>query len=392
MASASAPVAPGRLGTPLVAMEALRYLEALGAWRDQRKGELDLLDEAALQAPDQSAFTGDLTLSMALWKSVSDRYDLLTATWDSGRAGPTELERLATLVWSRVDTSLAVSLPEACRLSDALATSLRARLGIDTSQADVTTRVRQLRAAVERLRDLVDREPSTVDTTGSATQARLAARVDDLSARFQRGADVGGLLGPLENDAARAERDLIVAASRRAADSRDAARAQALRTELEAQGAALRDLAAQCVNEVASPPRLAVPDVSTLGPVPTDPAAVDAYLLRLDKVRRAMTVAQDAYAAALSERAELRGRLGAYAAKAAALAAAPPRAGFVAGSGPARAGDLEELETRAMAVLDRTPVDLARARALVAAYQAYLGSTQSPPPPHTSRPSPGAAS
>ena len=89
MASASAPVAPGRLGTPLVAMEALRYLEALGAWRDQRKGELDLLDEAALQAPDQSAFTGDLTLSMALWKSVSDRYDLLTATWDSGRAGPT---------------------------------------------------------------------------------------------------------------------------------------------------------------------------------------------------------------------------------------------------------------------------------------------------------------
>ncbi|MEO6411615.1 MAG: hypothetical protein ABIO48_03430 [Pedococcus sp.] len=392
MASASAPVAPGRLGTPLVTLEALRYLEALGAWRDQRKAELDLLDEAALQAPDQSAFTGDLMLSMALWKSVSDRYDLLTATWDSGRAGPNELERLATLVWSRVDTSLAVSLPEACRLSDALATSLRARLGIDTSQADVTTRMRHLRAAVERLRDLVDGESSSTGATGSATLARLTERVDDLGARFQRGADVGGLLGPLENDAARAERDLIVAASRRAADSRDAARAQSLRTELEAQGAALRDLAAQCVREVLSPPRLAVPDVSTLGPVPTDPVAVDAYLVRLDKVRRAMTVAQDAYAAALSERAELRGRLGAYAAKAAALAASPPGASSPGASvGAGRGGDLEELETRAMEVLDRTPVDLARARSLVAAYQAYLGSAQSAPP-QTSRTSPGAAS
>lgn len=401
MASASAPVAPGRLGTPLVALEALRYLEALGAWRDQRKAELDLLDEAALEAPDQSAFTGDLLLSMALWKSVSDRYDLLTATWDSGRAGPTELERLSTLVWGRVDATLAVSLPEACRLSDALATSLRARLGLDTSQADVTTRLRELRAAVERIRDLVDGAPSSTDATESSTSpttsstastlARLSARVDDLGARFQRGADVGGLLGPLEHDAARAERDLIVAASRRAADSRDAARAHALRGELEAQGAALRDVAARCVAEVVSPPRFAVPDVSTLGPVPSDPAAVDAYLVRLDKVRRAMTVAQDAYAAALSERDELRGRLGAYAAKAAALTASPSDARVDAW----RARDLEELETRALEVLDQTPADLARARALVAAYQAYLGaalgSAQSTPR-QTGRPGSGAAS
>jgi hypothetical protein len=390
-------------------MEALRYLEALGSWRDQRKAELDLLDTTALQAPDQSAFTGDLLLSMALWKAASDRYDLLTATWDSGRAGPTELERLSTLVWGRVDTTLAVSLPEACRLSDALATSLRARLGVDTSQADVTTRIRQLRAAVERIRDLVDVEPSSVHAGGSSTSstsatssisgmsstsstlARLSTKVDELSARFQRGADVGGLLGPLEHDAARAERDLIVAASRRAADSRDSARAHALRGELEAQGAALLDLAARCVAEVVSPPRLAVPDVSTLGPVPSDPAAVDAYLVRLDKVRRAMTMAQDAYAAALAERAELRGRLGAYAAKAAALAASPSEAKVDTG----RARDLQELETRALEVLDQTPADLARARALVAAYQAYLGanvgSAQSTPR-HPGRPGSGAAS
>jgi hypothetical protein len=388
MASATAPAAPGRLGQPLVAQEALRYLEALGEWRDQRKAELDLLDQAALEAPDQTAFTGDMLLSMALWKAVADRHDLLLATWDSGRVGQTELERLSTLVWGRLDATmvsrpgastaatpagspaaaaLAVSLPEACRLSDALAASLRARLGIDPSQADIQARVRTLRASVERVRDLVDREPAQAHAAASSVLARLDARVADVLSRVQRGADVGGLLGPLEHDAARAERDLIVGASNRRADAHDEARARALRAELEARGAALRDLAARCVAQVAPAPRLAVPDVSALGPVPTDPAAVDAYLVRLDAVGRALTVAQDAYASALSERDELRGRLGAYAAKAASLRAA-------SGSDLDAAGDLEELERRGVDTLDREPVDLDRARALVAAYQAYLGS------------------
>ena len=388
MASATAPAAPGRLGQPLVAQEALRYLEALGEWRDQRKAELDLLDQAALEAPDQTAFTGDMLLSMALWKAVADRHDLLLATWDSGRVGQTELERLSTLVWGRLDATtvsrpgastaatpagspvaaaLAVSLPEACRLSDALAASLRARLGIDPSQVDTQARVRTLRASVERVRDLVDREPAQAHAAASSVLARLDARVADVLSRVQRGADVGGLLGPLEHDAARAERDLIVGASNRRADAHDEARARALRAELEARGAALRDLAARCVAQVAPAPRLAVPDVSALGPVPTDPAAVDAYLVRLDAVGRALTVAQDAYASALSERDELRGRLGAYAAKAASLRAA-------SGSDLDAAGDLEELERRGVDTLDREPVDLDRARALVAAYQAYLGS------------------
>lgn len=392
MASATAPAAPGRLGQPLVAQEALRYLEALGEWRDQRKAELDLLDQAALEAPDQAAFTGDMLLSMALWKAVADRHDLLLATWDSGRVGQTELERLSTLVWGRLDATvisrpgastaaapagaragaLAVSLPEACRLSDALAASLRARLGIDPSQADIQARVRTLRASVERVRDLVDREPAQAHAAASSMLSRLDARIADVLSRVQRGADVGGLLGPLEHDAARAERDLIVGASNRRADAHDEARARALRAELEARGAALRDLAARCVAQVAPAPRLAVPDVSALGPVPTDPAAVDAYLVRLDAVGRAMTMAQDAYASALSERDELRGRLGAYAAKAASLGGSSTSSAWDLDA----ASDLEELERRGVDTLDREPVDLDRARALVAAYQAYLGSAQ----------------
>ena len=161
--SATAPAAPGRLGKPLAPEDAPGYLAALGTWRDERKAELDVLDQAALDASDGAAFTGDLMLSMALWKAVADRLDLLVATWDSGRVGTTELERLSTLVWGRLDAAssagpaasgagaagahvpaqaLAVSLPEACRLSDALAASLRARLGIDPSQADIQARVR----------------------------------------------------------------------------------------------------------------------------------------------------------------------------------------------------------------------------------------------------------
>ena len=163
---------------------------------------------------------------------------------------------------------------------------------------------------MERIRDLVDREPAHAHARASSVLARLDARVGEVQARAQRGADVGGLLGPLEHEAARAERDLIVGASNRRADAHDEARAKALRTELEARGAALRDLAARCVAQVTPAPRLAVPDVSALGPVPTDPAAVDAYLLRLDAVGRAMAVAQDAYASALSERDERGGGWG----------------------------------------------------------------------------------
>ena len=381
--SATAPSAPGRLGQPIAPLDAVRYLDALGTWRDQRKAELDVLDEAALKAADQSAYTGDLLLSMALWKAVADRHDLLVATWDSGRVGQAEQERLSTLVWGRLDATrhlptsggdghpdvtgaLAVSLPEACRLSDALAASLRARLGVDASEADTTARIRQLRAAVERVRDLVDREPASAHDAGAAVLDKLDKRVADATARAQRGADTGGLIGPLETDIARAERDLIVGAANRRAEARDAARARALREELEARGVALRDLAARCVAEVTPAPRFAVPDVSALGGVPTTPAAVDAYLVRLDAVGRALTMAQDAYAAALSERDELRGRLEGYAAKAGTL-----------GLDAASVGDLSELERRATEVLATKPADLDRARALLAAYQAYLAGVRS---------------
>ncbi|AKU17838.1 hypothetical protein [Luteipulveratus mongoliensis] len=359
---ATVPRPPGRIGAPVPAQEMLGYLTALGAWRDARREELDNLDRAALQSPDEDTFSADLVLSMAVWKSVSDRYELLLVTWDSGRVGQAESERLSTLIWGGLDTgsgaagALAVSLPEACALSDALAGSLRARLAIDPDQADLADRQRDLRAQVERVRDLVDREPATARAAAEQTLQDLSRRVTEITERAGRGADVGGLLGPLEIDAARTERDLIVASSTRREQAADVAQARTLRTQLEAEGVAVQAVAAQCIAGVTPAPRLAVPDVTALGPVPNTAAELTTYLSRLDAVRRALSQAHAAYGTALQRRDELSGRLDAYRVKA----------------GPELSPDLAELYQRAQTLLAQPPVDLVRLGALTSAYQAYL--------------------
>ena len=398
-ATAITPEPPGRIGEAILPEDALHYLEALGTWRDQRKSELDLLDEAAMNAPDggsaTTGLTGDIMLSMALWKAVADRHDLLMATWDSGRVGQAERERLSTLIWGRLDATLdprlaqrpdvpsssgalAVSLPEAMRLSDALAASLRARLSLDPTDADVTGRLRQLRAQLERVRDLVTAEPQDSRDAFSHKLAKLDARLVEMVDKAKRGADVGGLVGPLEADASRIERDLIVGSATRAEAARSVARARQLRAELEARGAAIRDLAAQCVATVNPAPKLAVPDVAALGPVPQTAAEVDAYLARMARVSRALNLAHAAYSTAMDERSELRGRLEAYAIKATRVAGTG-NAGQAGGSSSEDAADdLGELFRRAEAALNAQPADIARARALVAAHQAYLASRSTP--------------
>ncbi|MGC4941046.1 hypothetical protein [Kribbella sp. DT2] len=370
--TAVAPAPPGRIGSSIPATELLAFLDALGTWRDRRSAELDELDQAALNAEDADALSADVVLSMAVWKAVSDRYELILLTWDSGRVGATETERISTLIWGGLDTtaggaaggSLAVSLPEACTLSDALAATLRAKLALEPGDADLAARLRQLRAQVERISDLVTREPAVGRNDAIAKHHDLDRRVTDVTERSKRGADVGGLIGPLEIDAALVERDLIVGSATRRERAADVARARTLRTELEAQGKAVRALADQCVAAVTPAPRLGVPDVTALGAVPNTPAELEKYLTRLDAVRRALGQAQSAYSTALARRDELAARLDAYQVK----------AGSVARTAGATE-DLAELYRRGREVLKAEPVDLARLAALVAAYQTYLDNS-----------------
>ncbi|MDX6320908.1 MAG: hypothetical protein QOF52_766 [Propionibacteriaceae bacterium] len=381
-----APTAPGRLGEAIDVAAAGAYVDALGRWCAERQAELAQLDRAALQSPDSAALTHDITLSMALWKSVSDRYELLLATWDSGRVGPTERERMSSLIWGRMDStldasalgagggaatgsSLSVSLPEACRLSDALAGQLRVRLALDPSGLEIADRVRRLRAQLERIRDQVGLEVAGPRQQQAAKeQALLGRRLKEVAEKAARGGDVGGLLDPLENDASRFERDLIVGAATRREAGAKVRRARALRADLQTREAALRTLADSCVTTVFPAPNYAVPDVDALGPVPNTPVTLDAYLARLEQVSRAMNHAQQAYSKALQDRAELVSRLEAYRAKAVA-------------TGLAEHPDLLRAHEIATEELHRRPTSMPIAVQLVTLYQSYLQITPSRPGP-----------
>jgi hypothetical protein len=136
-----APTAPGSLGVPVQAADAQTYLGALREWVAQRRADLDAVDAAVLELPpsEQVAITTDLAVALTFWKAISDRLVLLETTFDGGRVGPKEAERLSTLIHGRLDPttthelslpasgSLAVSLPEACRLLDSLTRTLQAR-------------------------------------------------------------------------------------------------------------------------------------------------------------------------------------------------------------------------------------------------------------------------
>ncbi len=361
----TAPPAPGRMGQAPEPAVLQDYLTELEAWVRGRRAELDELDAAALAASRGADVASDMALSMALWKAVSDRYQLTFATWDGGRVLQSEREKISTLIWGRLDGAgslpggLVVSLPEACRLSDALAGQLRTRLSLVPGADASAARIKDLRAQVERLRDQVALEPANTREAAATQWAGLAQRLGEVTEKAQRGADVGGVLGPLEHDATRLERDLIVGNARRREARDDVQKARELRADLEAREDALAHLADTCVRTVDPAPRYAVPDVDALGPIPNTPDAIGPYLQRLDRVSQAMSLAQEKYAAALDERTDLVALLDAYTAKARSL-------------GVADHPDLRDSEERARAVLDRQPAPMVVCRQLVATYQTWL--------------------
>lgn len=357
-----APTPPGAIGTAPEPIVLQGYLDALDAWVRARRTELDELDAAALAAGRGDEVASDMALALSLWKAVSDRWQLMWATWDGGRVGVTERTRITTLVWGRLDGTSgapAVSLPEACRLSDALAAQLHARLSLMPGADAAAARVKDLRAQLERVRDQVGLEPAITRDAAVERLAALMQRLAEVADRAQRGADVGGLLAPLEAETSTFERDLIVGNARRreARDQLEDAREQ--RADLAARAAALHQLAETCVRTVEPSPRYAVPDVEALGPIPNTPDALAKYVQRLGRVSAALTLAEKEYGGALAERTQLVELLDAYVAKARAL-------------GVADRSDLAESERQAREVLAREPAPMAVCRQLVSTYQTWL--------------------
>jgi hypothetical protein len=153
--------------------------------------------------------------------------------------------------------------------------------------------------------------------------------------------------------------------------ARDRDAAGAHRDRLEEREDALRLVAERCAAEIAAPPRLAVPDLDALGPVPEERAALDAYRAKLEQVAAAIAFAESAYAAPLAERVALRARLNA---TTDATATTTVVLGTGAGSSavPALATALAAVTDAARSVLDAVPCDLDAARRLMAAREALI--------------------
>jgi hypothetical protein len=361
----TAPDAPGKLGEAIEPALIQRYVVDLDGWLRARQDELGDLDQAAIAAGRGQELAGDMSLLMALWKAIHDRYQLVFATWDGGRVLQQERERISALIWGRLDGAtdmpggLAVSLPEACRLNDAMTGQLKTKLALAPDASAQAARVRDLRAQLERIRDQVGLEPAHTQEAAARTLAGLMLRLNSISERLERGADVGGLLPPLEMEATTFERDLIVGNARRRDARSKVLSARELRADLEAREQALQKLADTCIATVDSAPRFAVPDVDALGPVPVTPDEIEGYLAKLDRVSQALEFAQHKYADALAEHSDLVALLDAYVAKATA-------------QGVAGNPDLVESEKQARAVLARRPAPISVAQQMVATYQTWL--------------------
>ncbi len=392
---AIAPTPPGRLGEAADSNVLLAYLRELRDWVAQRKRELDGIDASAMRSSDPDDYTGDITLSMALWQSVNERTQRLDQLWDSGRADAVTREQMSQVIWGRLSTSgsaggaggmagssLSLSVVEACRLSDALAAQLRSRLSFDPRASDGAVRVAALRAGLERLRELVKQEPSW-----GAQVELLGTRIADLASRAARGGDVDGPLHQLEVDAARAERDLVVTTATKLRDARskeaeaadlaaDRSRAASEVAALEHRRLRLLALVERCVAEITPAPRYAVPDVAALGPVPARRAELDAFTRRLGLVVRAMDVVEDGYGRPLTEYEELVGLLTSYRSMA-EKASRADEAALVVALG------------RAGAALAARPCDIAAARLAVTTFR-ELVRTPKPTPIATTPTSSGA--
>ncbi len=358
LATTVAPPAPGAMGQAPQPAPLRDYLAGLEAWIRGRRAELDALDSAALAAGRGAEVSADMALSLSLWKAVSDRYQVMFATWDGGRVLQAEREKIAALIWGRLDTQ-GVALPEACRLSDALAAQLRTKLSLTPGADKAAARIRDLRAQLERIRDQVALEPELGRDPIVDRLAGQLARLGTVVDKAARGADVGGLLGPLEHEAAVFERDLIVGNARRRSAREQVLEARRVRSDLEARAVTVREVAAECVGTVDPAPRYAVPDVEALGPVPNTPETIGPYLDRLARVGQALGLAERAYVAALAEHADLVGLLDGYAAKARAR-------------GVADHPDLVTSETLAREVLGRRPAPMPVCRQLVTTYQTWI--------------------
>ena len=362
---AAAPEPSGSPGEPAGDHELEVYLQELGRWRLRREHELTAIDAATRTHDDRESLNAHVTESMKLWHAVAQRHDLLLSTWDDGGTSADTRLVLNQLIWGLLEQpdgdaqSLALSLPEATRLSDSLTVALRAQVGIDDDLTDPQDRIVSLRDDLARLREHARTVEPGRQAETEAVLAELEGRLGDTRERLTEGADVTVQLGALQTELAMVERELLLTDARARHDRADPDQVVAEREELLARGEAVRSLAQRALETINPAPRLGIPDVAALGEVPTDEDELTTYVGNLERVSRALDQAHSTYAAALAEYADLADR-------------AQRLAKTLAGCGAPTSVDLAGMLTAAKESLNNRPADIQRAAALVAAQEAYL--------------------
>ena len=362
---AAAPEPSGSPGEPAGDHELEVYLQELGRWRLRREHELTAIDAATRTHDDRELLNAHVTESMKLWHAVAQRHDLLLSTWDDGGTSADTRLVLNQLIWGLLEQpdgdaqSLALSLPEATRLSDSLTVALRAQVGIDDDLTDPQDRIVSLRDDLARLREHARTVEPGRQAETEAVLAELEGRLGDTRERLTEGADVTVQLGALQTELAMVERELLLTDARARHDRADPDQVVAEREELLARGEAVRSLAQRALETINPAPRLGIPDVAALGVVPTDEDELTTYVGNLERVSRALDQAHSTYAAALAEYADLADR-------------AQRLAKTLAGCGAPTSVDLAGMLTAAKESLNNRPADIQRAAALVAAQEAYL--------------------
>jgi hypothetical protein len=358
---AAAPPPPAEPGMLPADETTDRYLSALASWRLRREHELRALDELTRTHDDRDALNADVTTSMTLFHAIAQRHDLLLATWQDAQDGHGEREWVAQLVWGVLEPpdgdaqALALPLPDALRLSDALVASLRARVGAE-DEGSPSDRMSQLEDQAARLRgDLTGR----AETAPENLPERLGQIETDMAEARADGAGLSDI-GALESRLAAVDREMIVSAVTHAHDNADREQAERERAHLVARGEAVRALAERVLNTVQPAPKLGIPDVTALGEVPGSEDELATYVGNLERVGRALDQAHATYAAALAHYADLADR-------------AERLAQTLAGCGAPTSVDLAGMLTAAKESLHTRPADIQRASALIAAQEAYLG-------------------
>ena len=316
----SVPWPEGSPQNPPNAQQMLAYLDRLGPWIEDARRDLDRLDQK-FQQTSQVQGVQDIAMTLTVWQAIKDRYADLLTTWDSGRVTDQDLKKLAVMTWANLNDmltpgttlssggGLSISLPEACRMLEALIAQLSSRYQLAQVPTEASARIAALLAQIERIREQAKLDPPEARRTTDAEIADLAGDVKDLIDKSDRGGDIGGILGPLEVRAARMERDLIVGHSERTMLQSKISQARSRRAALIAREQAVAELVRKTHDTVDPAPKYAVPHVESLGEIPATGQEVDSYLKRLNQVSEALDLVQDANQKACAQKDVLAARL-----------------------------------------------------------------------------------